>query len=886
MFVLAVYGMYLQLFYLWTRNRSTTVSYRINVQHFKPFTILLCSELIRGFPFPSVRDCNGAANFALVSQCNVILDRNQFQCQFSCIWTPTGYCVKVIGAITRALQVPEKVEYYRLSLSVQDTLKLSKVYIFYSTDTLNTVRLPVFRTPSFTLKPGKRTAYEVAGITGEEDADRQWRNNFCVWNKYNFLANSTNCNGTRLYSGSNGDDEIYEKNPCTLGLAARAVNECHTRAMSSLIVGYTTYSISSQGTGNESQCDITARNVYQRRHTVSSRQGWQILSEIGGTLSLYTSFTLMAGVEILFFFLSKDIRKDVDRYDLLLTRLCPPAMKAITLLLLVGTASGCISSAPRQFSATPDYSGAAAQAQRQFIAPLAQGQAQFQQQVAAAGAGLPRAAAAENVAPAEPIASSHLAESEGPALGQRVSLTEFSSNGYNSAGGGPVNKDEALSCDFEGRPCCWANAPTPDDQIDWQHAAGTPDVVARQNMTMQGRYLLAHAVSAAPSDEAQFVSCAIACASSPIKVRATHFQSHNVLLQVCQRESFPNSVDYNPLLNCQEFPSDANLKRTELVLPKASLVDIVFVASNFVDREGSLAILDDIEIDYESDPSECPLPPQQSSQSSESTQSRQSSSRNGFQADRRSSQGFVNVDGSSDAELSAIGAASGSSAVSVSRGSVTNIDTATGDQISINSVRTSSLSNGNTAAKALGTPLQTDGPVIFDGESCRKTKCNFEDGTICSYVDKHSSESLNGLSTKFQVVKGQFMNRVTGIKDNPEGDYYAASFLYPKEKAVLASDVGAIDESSRIKFKYYEGTHGVQLKGCCDSIDKCPFNTDRFVTVGDREWKSGDFVCSRGTKQVLFFCENTRTNQGACALDDVQVVDANDQNVENAKPLC
>ncbi|CAD5215736.1 unnamed protein product [Bursaphelenchus okinawaensis] len=669
-----------------------------------------------------------------------------------------------------------------------------------------------------------------------------------------------------------------------------------------------------------------------------------ISGEIGGTLALYTSFTLMAAVEIVFFFVSQDIRKDVDRYDLLLTlptssrihladqfypggqanrfdrsyqktddkkgraansgdtgRPCHQAMKAIVLLFLVSSATGCISSAPRQFSAVPNYGGIAT-AQRQFAAPFAQQQtafaqqgAAFQQQFAGAAGGggvaAPRAAGAENVAPPQPIASSQLAQqNEGPVLGERVSLTEFSSNGYNNAGGGPVNKDDALGCDFEGRPCCWANAPTPDDQIDWQHAAGTPDVVARHNMTMQGRYLLAHAVSAAPSDEAQFVSCAIACASSPIKVRSTHYQSHDVLLQVCQRESFPNSVDYNPLLNCQEFPSDGRLQRSELTLPKASLVDIVIVASNLVDRDGSLAILDDIEIDYESDPTECPAPPPPpASESVASSQSRSSSSSSSSRSssDRRNSQGFVNVDGDSDAELSSVGAASASAGSAATRGgSVSTVDTATGEEISINSVRTS-ISHGNAgAAKALGAPLQTDGPVIFDGEACKKTKCNFEDGTTCSYVDSTPVESLNGLSTKFQVVKGQFMNRVTGIKDNPEGDYYAASFLYPKEKAVLAADVGAIDESSRIKFKYYEGTHGVQLKGCCDSIDKCPFNTDKFVTVGDREWKSGDFVCPRSTRQVLFFCENTRTNQGACALDDVQVVDANDKNVETAKTLC
>lgn len=129
------------------------------------------------------------------------------------------------------------------------------------------------------------------------------------------------------------------------------------------------------------------------------------------------------------------------------------------------------------------------------------------------------------------------------------------------------------------------------------------------------------------------------------------------------------------------------------------------------------------------------------------------------------------------------------------------------------------------------------------------------------------------------------MNRITGIKESPEGDYYTATFIYPNERAGLSVNVDYIDETRRIRFQYYESTHGVQLKGCCDSIDTCPFGSDKFVTVSDRVWKYGDFSCPKGTQKVIFFCENSRTNQGACALDDVQVLDSS-QSVETARPLC
>uniref|UniRef100_A0A915CC76 MAM domain-containing protein n=1 Tax=Parascaris univalens TaxID=6257 RepID=A0A915CC76_PARUN len=191
-------------------------------------------------------------------------------------------------------------------------------------------------------------------------------------------------------------------------------------------------------------------------------------------------------------------------------------------------------------------------------------------------------------------------------LGRNVLLHEFDSNGYNSEGGGPVTAGEALSCDFDKSPCCWANVPPPDDQLDWQLASGAPEsTVFKDAPVPNGHYLVAHASNSAPSDEAQFASCAIGCASSPILVRARHWQSENVLLQVCQRESFPSTVNFNPLLNCQEFPLVSGLGATELMLPKASLVDIVFVASNFVGENGDIAILDDIEISYESDGDEC-----------------------------------------------------------------------------------------------------------------------------------------------------------------------------------------------------------------------------------------------------------------------------------------
>uniref|UniRef100_A0A915CC64 MAM domain-containing protein n=1 Tax=Parascaris univalens TaxID=6257 RepID=A0A915CC64_PARUN len=99
-------------------------------------------------------------------------------------------------------------------------------------------------------------------------------------------------------------------------------------------------------------------------------------------------------------------------------------------------------------------------------------------------------------------------------------------------------------------------------------------------------------------------------------------------------------------------------------------------------------------------------------------------------------------------------------------------------------------------------------------------------------------------------------------------------FLFPREMAGLAADLTNLTEPIRLRFQYYEGTHGVQLKGCCNNLDNCIFRSDKSVSVSDRTWKLTELTCPAGTSEIIFVCENTRTNQGACAIDDIQVIDS------------
>lgn len=85
-----------------------------------------------------------------------------------------------------------------------------------------------------------------------------------------------------------------------------------------------------------------------------------------------------------------------------------------------------------------------------------------------------------------------------------------------------------------------------------------------------------------------------------------------------------------------------------------------------------------------------------------------------------------------------------------------------------------------------------------------------------------------------------------------EGSYYAASYLYPRESSELIADLSQLLQNYQLRFHYYEGTSGVQLKGCCDTSEVCPFSSDKLVTVGDRMWKQGSFSCPNGTQKVIF----------------------------------
>uniref|UniRef100_A0A0K0FHN5 MAM domain-containing protein n=1 Tax=Strongyloides venezuelensis TaxID=75913 RepID=A0A0K0FHN5_STRVS len=429
-----------------------------------------------------------------------------------------------------------------------------------------------------------------------------------------------------------------------------------------------------------------------------------------------------------------------------------------------------------------------------------------------------------------------------------VNLYEFDSSTYNEEGGGPINQGRHLTCDFDQGHCCWANVPSPDDQLDWKVGTGNITTIDNMLMPMPGAYLIAHASKTSPSDEAQFASCSISCASSKIRVRVRYWQSKNVLLQVCQRESFPQSIEINPLLNCQELPSNNYMGYSEVVLPKASLIDIVFVASNFVGENGDVAVIDKVEILYEHDQNEC-------DNNGKNTYTKV----NEFKHKKNKNEQFGSGNIESQYKKDSLPSINPENNIITEEIDLSNIENKKSD------------SEGFIVKEFKHKNEDLYGPDSLTS-FCQRTKCGFEKTNNCHYSDVYTTQSIRGLTTRFTSVSGQYMNRVTGVKESAKGEYYAATFLYPREMAGLQVDIAPLKVERSLRFQYYEGTHGVQLKACCDTTDNCNFSSDKFVSVNDRIWKVGKLDCPIGTERIIFLCENTRTNQGACAIDDIEVV--------------
>lgn len=183
-------------------------------------------------------------------------------------------------------------------------------------------------------------------------------------------------------------------------------------------------------------------------------------------------------------------------------------------------------------------------------------------------------------------------------FGSNTEIKDYDTSEFNYIGGGPVRTGDELSTDFSA-PSCWSN--TGKAKLQWKSAHNQPETKKLQYYFNTGNgpdndYVVAFSRSKIqPNDYAQFESCSISCASGPVKVSLKYWMSQGVILEVCHREVFFEDGEPG---DCQKLPAQSQPGPVKLSLNVKELSAVVIRASNFIDDSGSVAMIDDMEIDY------------------------------------------------------------------------------------------------------------------------------------------------------------------------------------------------------------------------------------------------------------------------------------------------
>jgi hypothetical protein len=185
----------------------------------------------------------------------------------------------------------------------------------------------------------------------------------------------------------------------------------------------------------------------------------------------------------------------------------------------------------------------------------------------------------------------------------------------------------------------------------------------------------------------------------------------------------------------------------------------------------------------------------------------------------------------------------------------------------------------STGGPTEGSPPPSTAPSTV----CQDVPCNFEDGSLCKY------QAGGSANQNFANQKTPFNNRLTGVPKPGEGNAFAGGYVKAKkgEKTTLTTKTN-LEKDYTIKAKYHEDTEGVSVKGCCNDESNCPFDSKDQVEVKDYQtWRTAYFTCSAGTNQIIFVGENTKgSNEGAVAIDDIQVMEAATPPESASTPAC
>lgn len=73
-----------------------------------------------------------------------------------------------------------------------------QVHIFYAPAGLGGTAQPLFRSPTFSLKPHKSATFEILGLSEAEVASAPQRDPGCVWSRHEQLSGRGNCSREQL----------------------------------------------------------------------------------------------------------------------------------------------------------------------------------------------------------------------------------------------------------------------------------------------------------------------------------------------------------------------------------------------------------------------------------------------------------------------------------------------------------------------------------------------------------------------------------------------------------------------------------------------------------------------------------------------------------------
>ncbi|KAI1730741.1 translocon-associated protein (TRAP), alpha subunit domain-containing protein [Ditylenchus destructor] len=255
-----------------------------------------------------------------VKECMYTVSLVEYACRLRCKWTSSGFCIEI--------------------------------YVRSQSDPLtDSPKVPLVGAPHMIVEQDSYNVIEIVELLKIEHPDaKQSSKSYesCLWDYYSNISQTINCTDevyANMYAEKEADyiDITYNISQCSLEKANKAMKNCisdpkFTRqevesAISNDDVDEETKRINFITGIHETDLVVMMRDVIARDTVYSPKaEYWKLMSELGGTLSLYVGFTVMSLLEAIAFFAVPQVRKDA----LQITSLSMALIKSRWMWLLLG----------------------------------------------------------------------------------------------------------------------------------------------------------------------------------------------------------------------------------------------------------------------------------------------------------------------------------------------------------------------------------------------------------------------------------------------------------------------------------------------------------------------------------------------------------------------